>query len=124
MINVCITGGAGRIAYALIPFLLDGNLFNSKEKVNLRLLDIKGQEERLNGLEMEINDSLFSNCASVTGTTDAEVAFDSVDVAILLGGFPRLKGMERADLIEKNVATLLPQAEALNKYAKRDCLGT
>ena len=41
-INVCVTGGAGRIAYALIPWLLDGGLFNSDKLVHLRLLDIAG----------------------------------------------------------------------------------
>jgi hypothetical protein len=41
-INVVVTGGAGRIAYALIPLLLDGKLFNEDEFVHLRLLDIEG----------------------------------------------------------------------------------
>jgi len=121
-INVCVTGGAGRIAYALIPLLVDGNLFNEAAVVNLRLLDIEGQEQRLDGLVMEILDSTFPNLGTVVGTTDPIEAFRGADVAILLGGFPRLKGMERGDLIAKNIATLLPQAEALNVHAKKNCL--
>jgi malate/lactate dehydrogenase len=37
------------------------------------------------------------------------VCVQDADVAILLGGFPRLPGMLRKDLIAKNVAIMLTQ---------------
>jgi len=29
-LNVCVTGAAGQIAYALIPYLLDGTIFDNR----------------------------------------------------------------------------------------------
>ena len=52
-------------------------------------------------------------------STDANEAFKDIDFAILLGGFPRKEGMERKDLIAKNVAIFKVQGTALNKVAKK-----
>lgn len=40
---------------------------------------------------------------------------------MLLGGFPRKQGMERNELIEKNVAIMKDHGQALDKYASRNC---
>ena len=37
-INVAVTGGAGQIAYSLLPRLVSGETFGKGEIVNLRLL--------------------------------------------------------------------------------------
>jgi malate dehydrogenase len=50
---------------------------------------------------MELQDSAYELVQSVMATTDTAAAFQGVQVAILLGGFPRKEGMERRDLIEK-----------------------
>jgi len=52
---------------------------------------------------MEIEDSGFPLIKDVVATTDPNVAFKDVDVAVLLGGFPRKPGMLRKELIERNV---------------------
>ena len=52
---------------------------------------------------MEIEDSGFGLVKDVLVTTDPSVAFRGVDVAVLLGGFPRRPGMLRKELIERNV---------------------
>lgn len=39
ILNVCVTGAAGQIAYSFLPQLLRGLAF-PKFKINLRLLDI------------------------------------------------------------------------------------
>lgn len=39
-INVVISGGAGRIAYALIPLVCNGSIFGNGKRIKLRLLDI------------------------------------------------------------------------------------
>merc|ERR1712154_98374 len=49
----------------------------------------------------------------------AEVAFKDVDYAVLVGGFPRKKGMLRKDLLAKNSPILKAMGEALEKYAKK-----
>jgi malate dehydrogenase len=66
---------------------------------------------------MELVDAAFPLLAGVVATTDPEVAFAGVDVAILVGGFPRKAGMERKDVMAKNVAIYKAQASALERLA-------
>lgn len=53
-------------------------------------------------------------------TTDLEEAVKGVDIAIMVGGFPRKAGMERKDVMSKNVSIYKSQASALEKYASKD----
>lgn len=54
-------------------------------------------------------------------TTDVVEACKGVDVAVMLGGFPRKEGMERKDVISKNVSIYKAQASALDQYAAPNC---
>ena len=40
----------------------------------------------------------------VVGTTDVVEACTGVNIAIMVGGFPRKEGMERKDVMSKNVS--------------------
>ncbi|CAM9306912.1 unnamed protein product [Ectocarpus sp. 12 AP-2014] len=115
---VAITGAAGQIAYALVPLLMHGRVFGEGRKVRLRLLDIEACAGALHGLAMEIQDCNSDLVTEVVATSDPEVAFKGADVAVLLGGFPRLPGMERRDLIAKNVPIMAEHGRALMKCAK------
>lgn len=42
-----------------------------------------------------------------------------MDVAVMLGGFPRKAGMERKDVMSKNVSIYAAQAAALEKHANK-----
>lgn len=53
---VAITGGAGQIAYALVPLIVHGRVFGEGRKVRLRLLDIEACAGALQGVAMEIRD--------------------------------------------------------------------
>lgn len=53
---VTVTGGAGQIAYALLPLLIHGRVFGDGRRVRLRLLDIEPCAEALEGVAMEIRD--------------------------------------------------------------------
>lgn len=53
---VAITGGAGQIAYSLLPLILHGRVFGEGRKVRLRLLDIDACAAALEGVAMEIRD--------------------------------------------------------------------
>mmetsp|Transcript_1520 Transcript_1520/g.1351 ORF Transcript_1520/g.1351 Transcript_1520/m.1351 type:complete len:321 (-) Transcript_1520:76-1038(-) len=119
-ITVLITGAAGRIAYSLIPILLSGSIFGENIKINLRLLDIDIMKSKLEGVSMEITDSNYELLDQLVVTTDQQEAFTDVQVAILLGGYPRLAGMERKDLIAKNAEGMISQAKALDLYASKD----
>jgi malate/lactate dehydrogenase len=58
---------------------------------------------------------------SVKTATNANDAFEDIDIAIFLGGFPRKKGMTRRDLLKINAGIFKAQATALNKHAKKTC---
>ena len=69
---------------------------------------------------MEIEDAASPVVVGVVGTTDLRTACAGVDYAILLGGFPRLPGMERKDLLAKNVEIISAHAGALQDFASPD----
>ena len=52
---------------------------------------------------MELEDLAYPLIAGVIGTDDPAVAFKDADYAIFLGAFPRKEGMERKDVMAKNV---------------------
>ena len=66
---------------------------------------------------------LFSNVylVDVITTTDVIQACKGVDIAIMLGGFPRMKGMSNKDLIKKNIGIYKAQASALEQHADPNC---
>lgn len=47
--QVVVTGGAGQIAYSLIPLIARGVVFGPGVRVNLRLLDIPPSAKALEG---------------------------------------------------------------------------
>lgn len=51
-------------------------------------------------------------------TTDVDEATKDVEIAIMVGGFPRKAGMERKDVMSKNVSIYKSQASSLEKNAK------
>ena len=53
--------------------------------------------------------------AGIVGTADADEAFTDADYAIFLGAFPRKEGMERKDVMSKNVGIFNAQGSALAK---------
>uniref|UniRef100_UPI00067E6504 MALATE DEHYDROGENASE n=1 Tax=synthetic construct TaxID=32630 RepID=UPI00067E6504 len=116
-IHVLITGAAGQIGYALAFRIAKGDLFGDR-KVVLHLLEIPPAMKALEGVCMELQDCAFPTLAGVVATDDPEEAFKDVDVAFLVGSFPRKPGMERADLLEKNAGIFKVQGKALSEYAK------
>lgn len=70
---------------------------------------------------MEIEDCAYPLVQSVLATTELKEAFQGVQVAILVGGFPRGPGMERKDLMAKNRPIFVAAGQALNDYAAPDC---
>lgn len=55
----------------------------------------------------------------VVASTNVEEACKGVDIAVMLGGFPRKAGMERKDVMSKNVSIYATQAAALEKHANK-----
>lgn len=119
-ICVAITGAAGQIGYSLLFRIAAGDMLGSDQTISLRLLDIPASASVLNGVLMELQDCAFPLLADVSITHDPVVAFDQVDLAILVGARPRSKGMERKDLLTANGEIFSTQGKILNQVAKRD----
>jgi len=117
-VRIIITGGAGQIAYSLLPPLCSGTVLGPDQPVILHLLDIPPAEGALGGVVMELEDLAYPLLAGVVATTDPATAFKDVDYAIFLGSFPRKEGMERKDVMGKNVGIFNSQGKALSDNAK------
>jgi len=120
-LKVVVTGAAGQIGYSLLPLLAGGKVFGPDQPICLAMLEIPRALEALNGVAMELADCAFPTLAETIATAKPEEAFAEADVAVLVGGFPRLAGMERKDLINKNTAIFKNMGENLEKYAKPSC---
>lgn len=119
-IKVCVTGAAGQIGYSLLQNIGKGEMFGSNQEVVLHLLEIEPCLPALEGVVMELEDCGYPLIKDIIATADPVVAFTDVDAAILVGAFPRKKGMDRKDLLEKNAKIFLSQGKVLNDYAKKD----
>jgi len=71
----------------------------------------------MEGVEKELYDCAFPLVNSVKVCTDYQKAFDGVKYALLVGSKPRLKGMERADLIKDNGKIFVDVGTGLDLYA-------
>ncbi|KAI7845353.1 hypothetical protein COHA_001060 [Chlorella ohadii] len=119
--RVLVTGAAGQIGYAICPMIARGAMLGPDQPVILHMLDIEPAKQALEGVKMELIDAAYPLLAGVVATTDAEEACKGVDVAVMVGGFPRKAGMERKDVMSKNVAIYKAQAAALEKGAAPGC---
>jgi malate dehydrogenase len=116
-ISVAVTGAAGNIGYALLPLLASGHVFGSDRPIELRLLEIPQALSQLVGVKMELIDAAYPLVTSIVCTSDPTEALRGVDVAILVGGYPRKEGMQRKDLIQANTHIFQAMGRALNQVA-------
>ncbi len=119
-VNVAVTGAAGQIGYSILFRIASGEMLGPDTDVHLRLLEIPQAVKAAEGTAMELDDCAFPLLAGIEITDDPNVAFDGVNVALLVGARPRSKGMERGDLLEANGGIFKPQGAALNKNAASD----
>ncbi|KAL2921330.1 Malate dehydrogenase cytoplasmic [Bienertia sinuspersici] len=120
-LRVLVTGAAGQIGYALVPMIARGVMLGTDQPVILHMLDIPPAAEALNGVKMELVDAAFPLLKGVVATTDVAEACKGVNVAVMVGGFPRKEGMERKDVMAKNVSIYKSQASALEQHAAPNC---
>lgn len=74
----------------------------------------------VSGITLSFVDGWY-NVLGVVATTDVVEACTGVNIAIMVGGFPRKEGMERKDVMSKNVSIYKAQASALEKHAAANC---
>ena len=125
-INVAVTGGAGQIAYSLLPRLVSGETFGADTKVNLRLIEIPQVVEKLQGTIMELTDCGFDQTGELIATSDIKVGVKDADWVLLVGSIPRgividgKKIEERSDLLKINGGIFTDQGAAIGELAKSD----
>lgn len=119
-IRVAVTGGAGQIGYSLLVRLANGETFGPDQPIILQVLEIPQAVDALRGVVMELDDCAFPLLHDVVATDDPNEAFNDVNYAILVGGKPRGKGMERADVIKDNAPIFTVQGKAINDHAAKD----
>lgn len=118
-LRVIVSGAAGQIGYSILPMVASGQAFGPDQPLDLVLLDIPQCLEKLKGVVMELVDGAYPLLNQIIPTADYAEAFQDADYAILVGGFPRRKGMVRADLLAKNAPIFKGTGEAINKFAKK-----
>jgi malate dehydrogenase len=119
-LRVAVTGAAGNIAYSLLWMLANGDCFGKDQPIELHLLEITPALDKLRGVVMELEDSAPPLVRKVVATDSAEVAFEGIHAAFLVGSRPRTKDMNRADLIRANGPIFVGQGQALDRVARRD----
>jgi len=119
--RVVVSGAAGQICYSLLFGIARGQLLGKNQKIDLVLLDIEPAMKALEGVIMELKDGAFPLVNQLIGTCDYQEAFTDADVCLLVGAFPRKKGMLRADMLKINAGIFKGQGESMNKYAKKTC---
>ena len=118
---VAVSGAAGQISNHLLFKIASGEVYGVDQPVALRLLGSERSREALEGVAMELEDSLFPLLREVSIGIDPMDVFVDADWALLIGAKPRGPGMERADLLEMNGAIFVEQGKALNAVAKPTC---
>lgn len=119
-VTVTVTGAAGKIGYALLFRVASGQMLGPDTPVSLRLLEIPAAVRAAEGTAMELADCAFPLLRSVDVSDDPGLAFDGVNLALLVGAKPRGEGMERGDLLEANGGIFAPQGKAINDGAASD----
>ncbi|XP_022865036.1 malate dehydrogenase [NADP], chloroplastic isoform X1 [Olea europaea var. sylvestris] len=120
LINIAISGAAGMISNHLLFKLASGEVFGPDQPIALKLLGSERSFEALEGVAMELEDSLFPLLREVSIGIDAYEVFQDADWALLIGAKPRGPGMERADLLDINGQIFAEQGKALNAVASRN----
>jgi malate dehydrogenase len=118
-VRVVVTGAAGQIGYALLPRIVNGEMFGKDQPVILHLLEVPQVKAALDGVVLELEDLASPLLHGVVATSDNNEAFKDVDYILMVGAFPRKDGMERKDLIGKNASIFSEQGKIIDKVSKK-----
>ncbi|MBA3721165.1 MAG: malate dehydrogenase [Parachlamydiaceae bacterium] len=116
--RVAVTGGAGQIAYSLLPRIANGDLLGKDQPIALHILEIPEAIQALEGVKMELEDGAFPLLKEIHIGSDPFKLFEGIHYALLVGAKPRGAGMERKDLLLDNGKIFVGQGKALNTVAE------
>lgn len=120
-VRVAVTGASGQIANHLLFMLASGEVFGKNQPIALQLLGSQRSREALEGVAMELEDSLYPLLREVSISTDPYAVFQDAEWALMIGAKPRGPGQERADLLDQNGRIFVEQGKALNEVASKTC---
>ncbi|XP_073144185.1 malate dehydrogenase [NADP], chloroplastic [Henckelia pumila] len=120
LIKVAVSGAAGMISNHLLFRLASGEVFGPNQPIALKLLGSQRSIQALEGVAMELEDSLFPLLREVSIGIDPYEVFQDAGWALLIGAKPRGPGMERAGLLDINGQIFAEQGKALNAVASRN----
>lgn len=119
-LKVLVTGATGQIGYHLLFSLANGDVFGKSQEISLHLLAIPERMNALEAIKLELEDCSLPLLTEIIATDKEPIAFKNIDVAVLVGAWPRKENMARIDLLTANVNIFKSQGRALNKYAKKN----
>jgi malate dehydrogenase (NADP+) len=120
-IVVAVSGAAGQISNPLLFKIASGEVYGADQPIILNLLGSERSKEALEGVAMELEDSLYPLLRQVNIGIDPLKIFKDAEWALLIGAKPRGPGMERSDLLEMNGQIFVEQGKALNEVANKTC---
>lgn len=118
VVTVAVTGAAGQIGYSILPLICSGEMLGHDQKIALRLLDIPACVEKLRGVVMELDDCAFPLVTEIRYGGDPREMLRDVDYGVFVGGFPRKAGMERKELLTRNMNIFKEQGQAIQEVGK------
>ena len=96
-VRVAVTGAAGQIGYSLLFRIASGEMLGSRPARRAAPARDTRAVKAAEGVAMELDDCAFPLLARIEVTDDPKLAFDGVNIALLVGAKPRVQGMERRD---------------------------
>ncbi|XP_078445991.1 lactate/malate dehydrogenase family protein [Wolffia australiana] len=120
IISIAVSGAAGMISNHLLFKLASGEVFGMDQPIALRLLGSERSRQALEGVAMELEDSLYPLLREVSIGIDPYEIYQDVEWALLIGAKPRGPGMERAALLDINGQIYAEQGKALNAVASQN----
>lgn len=119
-LRVCVSGASSALAYGVLAYLAQGDVFGMDQDVSIYLLDTAESQDVLKGTAMEIQDCSWPLLREVIYTSDPAVAFKDASVAVLLDGLPLRDNEDKKEQLISSARIFKAHGLALDQYAKKD----
>jgi len=119
-LRVCVGGASNALAYGVLSYLAQGEVFGIDQEVSFYLLDTPDSQEVLKGTAMEIQDCAWPLLREVAYTSDPAIAFKDASVVVLLDGIPITEEGDKKEKLVANARIFKAHGQALDQYAKKD----
>ncbi|XP_068743940.1 putative malate dehydrogenase 1B [Montipora capricornis] len=119
-LRVCVSGASNSLAYGVLGYLAQGEVFGIDQEISIYLLDTADNQEILRGTAMEIQDCSWPLLREVICTPESAVAFKEASIVVLLDGEPLIDGEEKKEQLLSNARIFKAHGQALEQYAKKD----